>query len=164
MAVNSHAPRPEVGHELSLAMGRPPYDVAAPSRQCDGEVFGRRCERNSTWLLPEVNYCGTHVPAAILPLVLIRRDLWISLAADLWREVLADCPWVGPIPLSNPPPSRYPKRKRVHYTSIRYLGSSKYAACLCGWNGPCHQQETDAADDAVAHQAEAEAAKEPPTD
>jgi hypothetical protein len=102
MAVHAHAPRSEdipVGALNGPAAGRPPYNAAPPSsgvlwgqvhRPCAGlKSMGDPCQRGSLWLLPEADYCAHHVPYKLLGIVLARRQLWIELAGDLWREVMA---------------------------------------------------------------------------
>jgi hypothetical protein len=93
MAVHAHATRPEdlpVGTLLGAAYGRPPYSVVPSGRPCAGLTSpGFHCTRNALWLLPEADYCAHHVPYGLLGVVLARRELWLGLAADVWRDILA---------------------------------------------------------------------------
>jgi hypothetical protein len=114
MAVHSHYPEPElprqpwseaytrdgwspkgesVGQMGSPMFGRPPYWAIGSKRQCQGVTQpGFRCQHGALWLIPEFDFCAHHMPRNLIGVLIARRDLWIALASDLWKEVVMDCP------------------------------------------------------------------------
>lgn len=73
----------------AVTPGRPPAAAITVGRRCRAVTRdGTRCLSSASWLVPDVAYCGKHMPPTYLALARDRELAWVAAAAHAWADVL----------------------------------------------------------------------------